>query len=138
MKIDQINRKIIALLSQDSRMPISEIADKVGRSRTVVAARIEQLEQQGEIVKFTVQLRKKQVTSIFEIKLSRGFTCHDVVSHFKQKFLIQKAWSVAGETDLFIFADFDTSIDLANAQAFLAESELVDSLVSHIVLSEPA
>lgn len=136
MHMDQINRKIIALLSQDSRMSISEIAGNVGRSRTVVAARIEQLEEQGEIVKFTVQLRRKQITSIFEIKLSRGFTCHDVVSHFKQSFLVHKAWSVAGETDLFILTDFDTSIDLANAQEFLANSESVDFVISHVVLNE--
>lgn len=136
MHVDQINQKIIALLSQDSRMSISEIADKVGRSRTVVAARIEQLEQQGEIVKFTVQLRRKQVASIFQIKLSRGFTCHNVVSRFRQRFPIQKAWSVAGETDLFILTDFDNSIDLANGQAFLAESESVDSVVSHVILNE--
>lgn len=47
--LDQTNRKILAELVANARIPISELARKVGLSKTPVALRIKQLEDMGLI-----------------------------------------------------------------------------------------
>ena len=48
-ELDQTNRKILAELVGNARIPISELARKVGLSKTPVAQRIKQLEEMGLI-----------------------------------------------------------------------------------------
>ena len=48
-ELDQTNRKILAELVANARIPISELARKVGLSKTPVALRIKQLEEMGLI-----------------------------------------------------------------------------------------
>ena len=48
-ELDQTNRKILAELVANARIPISELARKVGLSKTPVAQRIRQLEEMGLI-----------------------------------------------------------------------------------------
>ena len=48
-ELDQTNRKILAELVANARIPISELARKVGLSKTPVTQRIKQLEEMGLI-----------------------------------------------------------------------------------------
>jgi Lrp/AsnC family leucine-responsive transcriptional regulator len=48
-ELDVTNRKILAELVTNARIPISELARKVGLSKTPVAARIKQMEDMGLI-----------------------------------------------------------------------------------------
>lgn len=47
--LDPINRRILAELVANARIPVSELARKVGLSKTPVALRIRQLEEMGLI-----------------------------------------------------------------------------------------
>lgn len=47
--LDPINRRILAELSVNARLPVTELARKVGLSKTPVALRIRQLEEAGLI-----------------------------------------------------------------------------------------
>jgi DNA-binding Lrp family transcriptional regulator len=53
-KIDHIDRAILEYLLDDGRMSFSQLAKKVGISRVMVAKRVENLQKQGVIEKFTV------------------------------------------------------------------------------------
>ncbi|SDE50456.1 Lrp/AsnC family transcriptional regulator, leucine-responsive regulatory protein [Paracoccus isoporae] len=48
-QLDTVNRKILAELVANARIPISELARKVGLSKTPVALRIRQMEEMGLI-----------------------------------------------------------------------------------------
>lgn len=49
VRIDQIDQKILNILSHDARIAMAELARKVGLSKTPVAARVRRLEQAGVI-----------------------------------------------------------------------------------------
>ncbi len=49
IRLDDIDRKILALLQQDATLPLEEIANRVGASRTPVWNRIRRLREQGVI-----------------------------------------------------------------------------------------
>lgn len=56
MELDRIDRKILAALVADGRMPVAELARQVGLSKTPVAARVRALEQAGVITGYRAQL----------------------------------------------------------------------------------
>ena len=47
VSVDATDRKLIALLRQDARQPITSLAQAIGLSRASVYARLERLERDG-------------------------------------------------------------------------------------------
>lgn len=132
--MDEIDKQIIGLLSADARMTTTEIAGKVHRSRVAVQNRIEGLIRSGEILGFGIALRRKAVPAIFEICLKPKSKCEDILPKFRAKFNINKAWSVTGNKDLFIWAEVDEAQDLQVMRTFLSEQQEVSSVSTHIVI----
>ena len=56
MKIDELDLKLIYLLMDDSRLSISELAERLGVSRPTVKSRLEKLQNEGIIQGFTIRL----------------------------------------------------------------------------------
>lgn len=56
MKLDEKDRLIVKLLSDDARMPVSELSKQVGLSGPSTGERIRRLETNGIISRFTVDL----------------------------------------------------------------------------------
>ncbi len=52
--IDPTDRALLALLRQDARSPVAELARGLGLSRTTVQSRIERLQRRGVITGYTV------------------------------------------------------------------------------------
>jgi DNA-binding Lrp family transcriptional regulator len=55
--MDEADYRLMTLLRQNGRRSISDLAQETGLSRATVRARIEKLEQSGDIVGYTVVLR---------------------------------------------------------------------------------
>lgn len=132
--MDEIDRQIISLLSVDARITATEIASKVYRSRVAVQNRIESLIKRGEILGFQIALGSKAVPAIFEICLKPKSKCEDILPQFRAKFNINKAWSVTGSKDLFIWAEVDEAQDLQVMRTFISENQAVSSVSTHIVI----
>ncbi|MBR9699723.1 AsnC family transcriptional regulator [Candidatus Woesearchaeota archaeon] len=56
IKVDVKDKKILSLLAENSRMPLSKIAKKIRLSRDSVSYRVKRLYDKGVIVKFTPQI----------------------------------------------------------------------------------
>lgn len=56
MTVSDKDRALLALLSENARMPVTELARKLGLSRTTVQARIERLEAEGVIAGYGLRL----------------------------------------------------------------------------------
>lgn len=55
--MDDTDRKLIAALRHDARASLSDLALRLGLSRTTIRTRIERLQARGEILGFTVVLK---------------------------------------------------------------------------------
>ncbi len=53
-KIDKVDVRIIKLLSQNARMTYKELAERLGTTRQRISRRMEKLERNGVIIKYTV------------------------------------------------------------------------------------
>lgn len=71
MKLDNIDKQLLAALSEDGRLSYVELAERVGLSRVAVKDRIQNLKDKGVIEKFTVVINSekfgKQVSAFFEV-----------------------------------------------------------------------
>jgi DNA-binding Lrp family transcriptional regulator len=132
--MDEIDRQIIAFLSVDARTTVTDIAHRVHRSRVAVQNRIDSLIRNGEIVGFGVLLKRKAVPAMFEICLKPKSKCEDILPKFKMKFNVNKAWSVAGNRDLFIWTEVDEVQALQEMRSFLSEQPEILSVSTHIVI----
>lgn len=56
MPIDQTDRQLLILLTENARAPVAELGRKLGLSRTTVQSRIERLERRGVIGGYTARL----------------------------------------------------------------------------------
>ena len=55
--LDKIDQKLIAALRHNARASVSELAARVGVTRTTLRSRLEKLEQRGEIIGYSVITR---------------------------------------------------------------------------------
>ncbi|RDJ26964.1 Lrp/AsnC family transcriptional regulator [Bosea caraganae] len=56
MSMDQTDRQLLVLLTENARAPVAELGRKLGLSRTTVQSRIERLERRGTIAGYTARL----------------------------------------------------------------------------------
>lgn len=62
MTLDELDRRLLALLQADARRPAADLARHLGVARTTVLARLARLEKQGVIVGYTVRLARDEGT----------------------------------------------------------------------------
>ncbi|MEM9972290.1 MAG: Lrp/AsnC family transcriptional regulator [Pseudomonadota bacterium] len=72
--LDEIDKRILAALSQNARMPVAEIARRVSLSKTPVQARLKRLEDNGVILGYRAQIDPvrlgREHVAFVEVKLS--------------------------------------------------------------------
>lgn len=103
MQLTDRDRALLALLMDDARMPIAQIARRLGIARTTAQARLERLEQGGVIAGYGLRLsedhQREQVRAHAMITL-RPKTLERVVAALRAIPEVQSAHSVSGEFDL--------------------------------------
>ena len=74
MLLDRIDRKIVAMLGQNGRASVSEVAERAGLSQSACTRRIQALERAGVIVGYAAQLDERvlgcAVTALVDITLN--------------------------------------------------------------------
>lgn len=75
-KLDNIDRKILALLQENCRYTTAELADKVGLSATPCARRVKQLEENGIINRYVTLLDAKALGYDLQVYVAIGMDKH--------------------------------------------------------------
>jgi DNA-binding Lrp family transcriptional regulator len=66
MNLDDLDRRLLALLQADARTPAADLARRLGVARTTVLARLARLEKNAVIVGYTVRLARDDEGSFVE------------------------------------------------------------------------
>ncbi|MBY0551393.1 MAG: Lrp/AsnC family transcriptional regulator [Candidatus Obscuribacterales bacterium] len=100
MAHDELDLKILAALSEDSKQKYSDLAELLKLSAPAVHARVKKLEQTGVIASYGI----KMDTAKLGLKLcafiritTEGMTCGEMVCELKGMTEIEELHSVAGE-----------------------------------------
>lgn len=106
--LDQIDRKIIVELQRDARLPVTELAQRVGLSKTPVAARIRRLEETGLIAGYRALLSpiKMGLTHVTFVQISLSDTREPALTRFNAAVReipeIDECYMIAGGFDYLV------------------------------------
>lgn len=104
-QLDRTDRRLLALLQKDGRMPVAELARQVHLSPTPCLERVRRLEREGYILGYAAHLNPQRLAAgllaFVEVSLDR--TTPDVFSQFRDAMLaideVQECHMVAGGFD---------------------------------------
>lgn len=121
---DAIDRKILAELTRNARVPIAELARKVGLSKTPVALRIRRMEQIGLITGYRAILSplKLGLTNVTYLEVSVSDTREAALQQFNAAVRaipeVEECYMIAGGCDYLLKL---RSRDMAHFRTIMAE-----------------
>ena len=143
MKLDDLDKKLLAILQRDSTIPVGEIAERVGLSQSTCWRRINQLEEAGVIRARTALLDPEalglEVVVFANVKLSAHG--RRSLSEFEEPIAVfpevTECYTMSGEIDFLLRI---VAKDIAAYERFLRTELLqmpsVQEVHSHIALSQ--
>lgn len=81
-ELDNYDRKLVALLQQDGRMPYAEIGRHVHLSAPAIAERIRRLEEEGVLNGFTARVNLRALGYGFETFINITVDSHDALDRW--------------------------------------------------------
>ena len=120
MHIKDSDRQLINLLKQDGRMPISDMARKLGIARTTAQKRLNQLEARGVIQGYTVKLADDELSGVFQAYINLVVEPHSsagVALALEKIMQVEALFTVSGKIDFVAIvrvtspAELDTVLD---------------------------
>lgn len=136
--MDDIDRRLLALLQANARESTANLARKLGVARTTIVARLARLERAGVIVGYTVRLGldaagggvHAHVGITIEPKASR-----EVIRRLEKLPELRQLSSVSGEYDYIAVLGADTATRLDEVLDELREIEGVTKTTTSVLLS---
>ncbi|WP_414633637.1 Lrp/AsnC family transcriptional regulator [Paracoccus marcusii] len=122
--LDPINRRILAELVANARIPVTELARKVGLSKTPVALRIRQLEEAGLITGYRAILSPVRLglTHVTYVEMRLSDTRHKALESFNAAIRlipeVEECYMIAGGFDYLLKV---RSRDMADYRRIMAE-----------------
>jgi len=100
--LDEIDNKILALLMDDARLPVTTIAKLVNIARTTVIARINALEKRGVIAGYGLKLNQEMVQPAVRAYVGLSVEARyaaNLVKHLQQFSEVETLCAVSGTID---------------------------------------
>lgn len=135
--MDKFDQRIIALLREDARLPISQIAREVNLSRSAVGERIRQLEQSGIIRGYHARIGSADgaVRAFFELFYREG-RCQDHVERLQEFPEVRQCCGISGETDMMLFVEAPSMQRLCELREEIQTFPGLQRIKTHIVVRE--
>ena len=134
MQLDETDAKLLSLLGDNARTPVTELARKLDLARTTVQARIERLETSGVIAGYTLRLSAAvrpplQATVLVSIEPRTGPA---VLSRLRSLAGVEVVHTTSGRFDLLVqvcaatTAELDETLDrIGEARGVLSSESLI-------------
>lgn len=118
--LDAADEQILSILSETARTPDEEIAEAVGLSTAEVRERIERLQSEGVITKFTAMI---DTSKLGYISVAFGFSVEpgkadEIATRLSEYDNIYKLWILSGRHNIIAHANFR---NITEFQAFSSD-----------------
>ena len=137
--LDDIDRKILKQLAQDSQTHLSELSETVGLSTTALHHRIRRMKKEKIISRFSIILNpsafgESMVCFVRVLKFKRSSV--DLASKFKLISEVEGCYSVTGEESLLLKIRVRTTIELQEVLERLQKIDGVERTLTSLVIEE--
>jgi len=132
--MDSTDERLLEILKEDGRAPYTSIADELGVSEGTVRNRIEALQEEGIIERFTIDVadEAKGIAAFVLVTLSTDVAIEDSIASFPSD---MKAYEVTGEYDMVIQLSRESSEALNEAIDAIREVDGVEGTKTYSVLN---
>jgi len=137
IKIDDLDRLILAELESNSRKSFRDIAGKLKVSVGTVVNRVKNLEENGVIKKYTTILDSKKLgyeVAIVEILVSSGKLL-EVEKEISQNPIVHQVYDTTGDTDAMIIVKYRNIDELSKFVKSILSMPNVERTFTHVVLT---
>ena len=137
--IDELDKQILSILSKDSTMGYTKIAEELKRSHTTIKKRIDRLETQGIIMNYTVEIDYEKlgydIIAVIEASISQGklIEFDEIIAKHPNVFGV---FDVTGDYDSLILVRFKTRAELSELIKSILASGYVLRTNTHVVLND--
>lgn len=139
MSLDETDEQILALLGEDARRPVTDIAARVNLSPAPVARRIERMERDGVIAGYTVVLDHSKVgptlDAFTELRIVGSIDAEEVVEIASKIPEVQEVFTIAGDPDVLLRMRVDDVAHLQQVVNALRRSGKVTGTKTLMVLA---
>jgi len=138
--LDDLSIKILRELYRNAKITYNELSRIVGVSTTVCYRRVKELEKQGIIKSYTIEVNEKKlgyfIKTLIEVKTKTGVTI-ELVKSLGQHPNVSRIYGITGDRDAIIEAYFRNVEELDRFLKRIREicSDIVET-ETHIVLNE--
>jgi len=103
--IDEIDQKVLSFLKNNARIPFTKIAEEVGLSEAAVRKRVERLQEDGIIKRFTVDVDTgEKVRAAILVSVQPSHPNPVIAQAVKEIQGVDQVFEVAGEVDIIAIA----------------------------------
>jgi len=137
-EIDELDLEILSILSIDGRKNKSTIADDLNRSPNTIIKHISNLEENGVIKNYGVQIDYEKlgynIIALIELTISKGkmLEIEQDIAKIPNVFAV---YDITGEFDALILARFKNRGDLSKMIKKIHTSQFVERTNTHMVLN---
>ncbi|MFC7213663.1 Lrp/AsnC family transcriptional regulator [Saliphagus sp. GCM10025308] len=134
--MDDLDRHILNILRRDARTPYTEIAEEVGTSEGTVRNRVERMNADGVIERFTVTTRTGNVKAMIEISVAVDVDTASIAERMAEWAEVDFVWQVSGEQDVVLVVDAADTRSVNELITQAREQEEVVSTKTRLILEE--
>ncbi|MBJ23296.1 MAG: AsnC family transcriptional regulator [Euryarchaeota archaeon] len=138
MNLDDLDRKIIEQLMNNSRASMRQLASELDVALGTIANRLKRLENENVIKGYTVMLDPAKVgwemTVIVGLRISKGRMI-EVQKRIAEDHRVFLVYDVTGDYDSFVIAKVQDTEDLNDLTKGVLTSEGIERSLTHVVLN---
>ncbi|MFQ3308605.1 MAG: DNA-binding Lrp family transcriptional regulator [Candidatus Nanohaloarchaea archaeon] len=132
--MDKVDEEIISILEDDGRASFTDIAERVDVSEGTVRNRVEKLQKNGMIEKFTVEVnRERGIEAFISVTVSTDREFSDIIDEFPDDL---RVYELAGDMDILVKAERESSQKINEVVDLIRSVEGVESTQTYMILSE--
>jgi DNA-binding Lrp family transcriptional regulator len=125
--MDELDQEIVSILRRDARTPYTEIADRIGISEGTVRNRVDRLQEEGVIERFTVATRTGNVKAMIEVEVDVDVDTAAVSESIAEWGEVDFVWQVSGEEDIVVVVD---AADTESVNDLITRARGMDDVMS--------
>lgn len=132
--MDSKDREILDFLEEDGRASYTNIAESIGVSEGTVRNRVERMEKEGIIDKFTVEVSTdSEVKAFVHVNVSTSVNFESLTEELPEDIEVSE---VAGDIDLIVKISRRTADEVNNVVDSIRSLEGVEDTRTYMVLSD--
>lgn len=134
--MDDMDRKIMAILRENARESFTNMANEIGTSEGTVRARVKRLTDEGLIRKFTIRTAGSNVKALIEVSVTNNVNTADIATKIRAWDGVESVWEVTGDNDIVVVADCPNTSDLNAIIDKIREIPGTQATRSRLILKE--